>query len=131
MWRLRPTVLLGALWATVAAYLVRRRLKRSGVRARVPRPPRLGAKAGHGVMGALSRLKPTCLERALVLQAWLAAQGNPLDVVIGVPREGMKSGPAHAWVDGTDATAVANHVELYRLEPPEVGQGPSPGRWRD
>jgi Transglutaminase-like superfamily len=70
-------------------------------------------------MGALSRLKPTCLERALVLQAWLAAQGKPLDVVIGVPRTGMKSGPAHAWVDGTDARALASHLELHRLPPPD------------
>ena len=118
MWRLRPAVLLGALWATVAARLVRRRLKQSGVRARVPRPPPLGPKGGLGVTAALSRLKPTCLERALVLQAWLAAQGNPRDVVIGVPRDGMKSGTAHAWVDGTDPASLEIYLELHRLAPP-------------
>ena len=52
-------------------------------------------------MGALARLKPTCLERALVLEAWLAAEGTLRDVVIGVLPDGMKSAPAHAWVDGT------------------------------
>jgi len=112
-------VLLGALWATLAARLVRRRLKTSGVRTRVPRPPRLGPKGGRGVNAALGRLKPSCLERALVLQAWLAAHGNPRDVVIGVPHGGMKSGPAHAWVEGTDTVSPERYLELYRLRPPE------------
>jgi hypothetical protein len=120
MWRLRPSVLLGALWATVAARLVRRRLRDSGVHAHVPRPPHLGPKGRLGVMAALSRLRPTCLERALVLQAWLAVEGKPRDVVIGVPREGMKSGPAHAWVDGTDAISAATYLELHRLRPPDT-----------
>jgi hypothetical protein len=69
-------------------------------------------------MAALSRLKPTCLERALVLQAWLASQGTARDVVIGVPRDGMKAGPAHAWVDGTDTVSAEEYVELHRLRPP-------------
>jgi hypothetical protein len=70
-------------------------------------------------MGALSRLKPTCLERALVLQTWLAAHGTLRDVVIGVPPTGMKSGPAHAWVDGTDRVSPLNYLELHRLPPPK------------
>ena len=41
-------------------------------------------------MAALSRLKPTRLERALVLQAWMVVQGSARDVVIGVPQGGMK-----------------------------------------
>jgi transglutaminase superfamily protein len=118
MWRLRPAVLAGAFWATLAALLVRRRLKHDGVGARVPPPPHLGRGATRGVMGALGRLKPTCLERALVLQTWLAAQGTLRDVVIGVPRDGMKSAPAHAWVDGTDTVSPANYLELHRLRPP-------------
>lgn len=120
MWRLRPTVLLGALWAAVTARLVRTRLAKVGVRASVPRPPRLGPKAGLGVTAALGRLKPTCLERALVLQAWMAAQGTARDVVIGIPRNGMKSGPAHAWVDGTDASSPAMFLELHRIPPTVV-----------
>lgn len=117
MWRLRPAVLLGALWAMVAARLVRRRLTKVGVRAPVPRPPRLGAQGGLGVMAALARLKPTCLERALVLQAWMAAQGTARDVVIGVPRNGMKSGPAHAWVDGMETSSPTTFIELHRIPP--------------
>jgi hypothetical protein len=122
MWRLRPSVLAGALWATVAAWLVRRRLRRDGVRARVAPPPRLGRGAGRGVMGALKRLEPTCLEKALVQQAWLVSQGVALDVVIGVPLDGSisKDTPAHAWVDGTDAVSPAGYHELHRLAPPSL-----------
>ena len=72
-------------------------------------------------MGALNRLKPTCLERALVLQAWLAAHGAPRDVIIGIPPTGIRSGPAHAWVDGTDQVSPLGYLELHRLPPP----GPS------
>ncbi len=68
-------------------------------------------------MAALSRLKPTCLERALVLQAWMVAQGSARDVVIGVPQGGMKSGPAHAWVDGTDPLSTTTFLELHRIPP--------------
>lgn len=83
----------------------------------MPQPPRLGRSAGRGVTAALSRLEPTCLERALVLQAWLASQGVLRDVVIGVPKDGMKAGPAHAWVDGTDAVSATKYLELHRLRP--------------
>jgi len=117
MWRFRPIVLIGALWATLAARRVRRELRSKGIQARAPRPPRLGRRAGLGVTGALSRLSPTCLERALVLQAWLASQGIMRDVVIGVPPEGMKLQPAHAWVDGTDTVSPAHYLELHRLPP--------------
>jgi hypothetical protein len=117
MWRLHPAVLAGALWATIAAFLVRRRLRTDGVDARVPRVPRLGPQARPGVMGALSRLKPTCLERSLVMQAWLLRQGVPRDVVIGIPPDGMKSSPAHAWVDGTDPVSAGAYLELHRLPP--------------
>jgi len=117
VWRLRPAVLAGAIWATIASVLVRRRLKNDGVGTRVAPPRHLSPKAGPGVLGALARLKPTCLERALVLQAWMAARGNPRDVVIGVPPDGLKSEPAHAWVDGTDARSAGLYLELHRLPP--------------
>jgi hypothetical protein len=122
MWRLRPTVFLGALWAAFAARVVRRELRNNGMSARVPRPPRLGRWAGRGVTGVLSRLSPTCLERALVLQAWLASQGTMRDVVIGLPPDGLKSQPAHAWVDGTESWSAAAYLELHRL-PPSVRAG--------
>lgn len=118
-------MLLGALWATVAARSVRRRLKREGVQARVSPPRHLGPKAGLGVSGALQRLSPTCLERALVQQAWLVSQGSRRDVVIGVPADGMREtgSPAHAWVDGTDRTSPLRYRELHRLAPPGARRG--------
>lgn len=116
--KFHPSVLLGALWATFAVLLVRRRLKKLGLKTTVPRPPRFDRRAGRGVVVALRRLKPTCLERALVLQAWMASQGVTRDVVIGVPPDGMRNDPAHAWVDGTDVVSPDKYVEFHRLAAP-------------
>ena len=116
--RLHPAVLVGALWAAVAVRLVRRRLKKKGLGAKVPSPPRVSPRAGRGVKAVLRRLAPTCLERAVVEQAWMAALGTPRDVVIGVLPGGMKEAPAHAWVDGTDPKSAAEYLELHRLPPP-------------
>jgi hypothetical protein len=49
----------------------------------------------------LRRLEPSCLERALVLQRWLAAHGEPRVVVIGVTA--AQDFRAHAWLDGEPA----------------------------
>ena len=122
--RVGPSTLAGALWATLAVKVVRRRLKRRGLAAKIPFPPRLGPGAERGVRAALRRLSPTCLERALVEQAWLAAAGRPRDVIIGLPPGGMKDGPAHAWVDGTDPAASAHYLELHRLAPPVRDRAP-------
>jgi hypothetical protein len=111
-------VLAGATWAALAAWVVRRRLKRDGLGVKVPHPPPLGWRGGRGVRAALGRLGPTCLERALVEQAWLAHAGTPRDVVIGVPPGGMKGSAAHAWVDGADLASPEKYLELYRLPPP-------------
>jgi hypothetical protein len=126
MWRLRPSVLVGFLWATVATRVVRHRLKRAGIRAFVPRPPHLNPRAGRGVMGALRRLEPNCLETALVQQAWLASQGILRDVVIGVPPSGIGKDPAHAWLDGTDHRSPTKYIELHRLAPPSVSHRQPP-----
>jgi hypothetical protein len=115
MWRLRPVVILGAGWATIAVWLARRRLARDGVRARVPWPVGLPNSSSAGVAGVLNRLSPTCLERSLVAQTWRAAHGDPRDLVIGIPVTGMKDGNAHAWLDGA---TVEGHTELHRLAPP-------------
>jgi hypothetical protein len=120
MSRFHPAVLAAALWAALAVRLVRGRLKRDGLHARVPTPPRVGTRGGRGVRAALRRLSPTCLERALVEQAWLASVGTPRDVVIGVPHHGMTEAPAHAWVDGTDSISPTQYVELHRLPPPAM-----------
>jgi hypothetical protein len=53
-----------------------------------------------------------------VMQTWLAAQGEPHDVVVGVTR--TKAGiDAHAWVDLPQASPDgAGYHELVRLPPP-------------
>jgi hypothetical protein len=79
---------------------------------RVADPPPLPAAATRGVSAVLRRSSPTCLERALVLQRWLAAHGCARDVVIGVtaPADGFA---AHAWLDGE--VHGRDYAELTRL----------------
>lgn len=115
--RLHPAVVVGGIWAAVAVRVMRARLERAGLGARVPGPPPIGPRGRRGVEAALRRFAPTCLERALVEQAWLASQGEPRDVVIGVPPEGMKDSPAHAWVDGRDPGSAERYLELHRVAP--------------
>lgn len=108
-----PT-LRAALWALLALRQTRRALKRGPVTAiRVLRPPALPPSAGRGVRAVLRRSEPTCLERALVLQAWAAAQGEARDVVIGV-NGGGDHFAAHAWLDG-DADEHGPFRELMRV----------------
>lgn len=118
MWRLKPTVLTAALWAYFSTVSARRQLRSGISHPTLRRPPRLPWSATHGVNGVLSRLSPTCLEGALVRQAWLASHGIMRDVVIGVPPEGLGSATAHAWLDGHDQSSPARYLELHRLPPP-------------
>jgi hypothetical protein len=62
--------------------------------------------------------KPRCLFSALVLYRLLRAQGDPAEIVIGLP-ENAKTKDAHAWVeiDGIDVgppPGQSGHVELTR-----------------
>ena len=96
-----PT-LRAAVWAWRALRRAERDLARHGLEgARVAPPPRLPASAGRGVVAVLRRRPNTCLERALVLQRWLAAHGEPRVVVIGVTA--AQDFRAHAWLDGEPA----------------------------
>ena len=118
MWRLRPDVLLAAVWAAVTTLRVRAQLRRIGTRVPVPWAPRLGPGADRGVWGYLTRLTPNCLERAVIAQAWLARAGAAPDIVVGVPRHaiiGTDGATAHAWLDGRDPDAAASHVGIQRL----------------
>jgi len=117
MWRLRPDVLLAAAWAMLCIRIVKRRLRRDGIRATSPKAPKLGGKARLGVQAVMSRLEPTCIERALVLQAWLVAHGDHRDVVVGAPVSGMDSDTAHAWIEGTERENASKYIELLRLPP--------------
>ena len=79
----------------------------------LPRPPLLPASAERGVNGILRRSRAKCLVRALVRQAWFAAQGMPRDLVVGVtsPGSGFE---AHAWLDGDPECHSGDYHELLR-----------------
>lgn len=68
------------------------------------------------VMLTLRALGASCLERALILQAWQAYGGDPRDLIIGVTTPGSDFG-AHAWLDGHEEPPEQYH-ELVRLPAP-------------
>lgn len=71
-------------------------------------------------MATLARTRATCLVRSLVLQRWLADQGEQVDLIIGVtpPSAGFR---AHAWLDRTGEIGTEGYTELHRLPPPVRG----------
>lgn len=111
--RLHPVTLRAAWWTARSLRRTRRELRRRAVTdVRVAAPPRLPEGAARGVSAVLRRTSPTCLERALVLQRWLAEHGSARDVIIGVtaPSDGFA---AHAWLDGEEHGH--DYAELTRL----------------
>jgi hypothetical protein len=80
----------------------------------LPKVPRLPEGGTRGVEARLRLRGHTCLEQALVRQRFLASQGAPRDVVIGV-QSSCTGFVAHAWVDGEDDPAARQFVELTRL----------------
>jgi Transglutaminase-like superfamily len=77
------------------------------------------------VQAVLSRTAPTCLERALVAQRWLAAHGDPREVIIGVITDGksdiaLASGgfAAHAWLEGEQQDIHEPYLEMHRIPAP-------------
>jgi hypothetical protein len=101
--RVDAATLRGAWWALRAVRRTRRQLRRAPVeQARPPAPRALPTACGRGVHAVLRRLEPSCLERALVLQAWLTATGERREIVIGVTAPGAGFA-AHAWLEGEPA----------------------------
>jgi hypothetical protein len=90
-------------------------------------PPPLPGQAVRGVRAALNRRGHRCVERALVLQAWYAAHGDPRDVVVGVTAPGADFS-AHAWLDGDEPCAGERFAELTRRAAvePRGGRAGSP-----
>lgn len=86
--------------------------------SRHPVPP---VRLGRGVFRALrvGPVRPRCLSNALVLYRLLREQGEPAELVIGLPAE-ARSSDAHAWVeiDGVDVGPPPGrgaHQELARF----------------
>lgn len=109
----RPEALVAAWWSWRAAGGVRKQLRGGRLDdVVVPPPPAPAHAARRGVGGALRLRRATCLESALVRQAWLNARGIRRDVVIGVtpPSEGFG---AHAWLEGE--SPAGGFGELTRM----------------
>lgn len=120
MGRFAPATLSAAAWTVWAVARTRRALKVDGLSAtRVVPPARLPWGAGRGVLGVLRRLEPTCLERSLVLQSWLASHGRRYDVVVGVASQDGDL-KAHAWLGYESPPSDSRGFrELHRIPPPE------------
>lgn len=86
-------------------------------RARSPhRPARLSRAVDRTLR--LGKRQPTCLVNALVLFRLLRAQGDPAELVVGLPAH-PASKDAHAWVelahrDLGPAPGRSGHLELAR-----------------
>ena len=106
-----------AWWALGALLSARNALSRGELKTvRLESPPSLPASAGWGVEALLRRKRHSCLEGALVRQRWLAAHGQPRDVVIGVtsPSNGFI---AHAWLADERDPVIDEFQELTRFVP--------------
>jgi hypothetical protein len=115
------------VWALRAARSCRRQVSAGRVdTVELPSAAAVPAEAAAGVRGVLRRLPCRCLTRVLVLQAWRADHGDPVDVVIGVtaPAAGFT---AHAWLADAD-DADRGHEPIHRVTPrPRPRPRPGPG----
>lgn len=114
MTRVNYNTLRAAWWTVRAIRSARRQLAdRPFDEIFLPPAPKQRAGSGRGVAAVLRRRPATCLVQATVRQAWLGAQGQPRDLVIGVtaPQRGFK---AHAWLDGDTPCHHDEFRELVR-----------------
>ena len=106
-----------AWWTLSAIRQARRRLRDRGLAGFALTPPPASLQAGErGMWLVLGRLRPSCLERALVLQAWLAAHGRTHDVVVGI-RKADQDFSAHAWIDAEESWQRGEFREIARFTP--------------
>ncbi len=83
----------------------------------IPPPPPVGPRGEQAVRTVLELPRYSCLQRAVVRQAWDAAQGMPRELVIGVIPRGAAVG-AHAWLEGDPPEEYEGFVELARWPSP-------------
>jgi hypothetical protein len=110
--------LLAAWWTWRALRAARAQLRGGAVRdVRLPAPPPASQHGARAVRVVLARQRPSCLERALVLQRWLAGQGIERDVIVGTEGSAAGDFAAHAWLDGEQQLPERRYVEILRLTP--------------
>jgi hypothetical protein len=117
--RHRPAVF---AWLDRGLVDVRASLRTEGIDhacSRLPDPPYAARWLTLLVAARLSMQRATCLERSLIMQRWLMANGEPHDVLIGV-RSPRETTIAHAWLDHEDARC---HHVLMRLPPDGASRG--------
>jgi len=90
-----------AWWAGRSLRRARRDLRVDGLHGLdLPRPPRTASSAERGIGWLLRRARATCLEWALIRQAWLHSRDQDRALVIGIDTAGGFR--AHAWLDGEE-----------------------------
>jgi hypothetical protein len=92
-------------------------LGRRDVRAiALPSSTRISRSGQRAVSYLLRRRTNRCLSNALIVQAWRADHGDPVDVVIGVtaPSAGFS---AHAWLSDAPEGASLGHAAIHVLPP--------------
>lgn len=133
-WRLRAaaaTLVIPPLVATTSFARLATRLGRAPARARPGDGPD-DASLASWVDGALRRLprpwRRTCLKRAAVLYHLLRRAGRPVEMWIGVRRDGDGRVAAHAWLmrDGAPyleppGATVTLHTVIARFPHPRGG----------
>ena len=106
-----------AVWTVRACRRVHSALRAGSLAARrVPPVPAVPAHAQRGVEHVLWLRAERCLVTASVRQAWLAARGEPRDVVIGVALAPSGELRAHAWLSDEDLEG-AGYEEIARVPP--------------
>jgi hypothetical protein len=105
-------------WTLKATHAVKVALARHALTpVVVPAVPTSRAAGGLRAVEAVLRVRrASCLERAVVLQAWHLADGLARDVVIGV--RSSSGFEAHAWLDGE--CGGTGYAELLRRPPSAV-----------
>jgi len=112
--RLLPAKLRAFGWALGTVRSAQRQLARGGFESlELAPPPPLPYEAKGGVQLALRLSSRSCLVQSAVRQAWYAAFGREVDLVIGVthPSAGFK---AHAWLETDPPSSRDGYLELAR-----------------
>jgi hypothetical protein len=112
--RLIPAKLRALAWALHAVLVARRQLAHGRFDSLIlPPVPRLPSEAKGAVQLALRLGSRNCLVQSAIRQAWYAAHGRAVDLVIGVtaPGEGFR---AHAWLESDPPAAGDGYEELAR-----------------